>query len=197
MWYDCKDEFLFTTNILIMPPSLLTSSVSVPFLLQPWLVYTDSLTEKLRKESGEASLTVLSQSRVQASWWDRSVLGLSMQSVTQRQIVMSARKHICWYARTIIPDNTYKMNETFFERLRQESLGSLIFNDGRVKRYSLVNYAIDSQCIEYYWFRSFVNNSYQTFWARLSVFTIDVIYPFFLIEILLPGLIIALEEARI
>lgn len=173
------------------PDNLKTGS-AIPEKLTPWLVYTQSLTDKLRQEAGDAELAVLSQNQIPASWWDRFVLQVEAQPVTQREILMSAYGKPCWYARTIIPDSTLTANELLFGRLKQESLGDILFGNDNIKRIAMINYVIDASCIEYYWLDSAMRGNSQSFWARLAMFEINETSPFFLIEILLPGLLTAL-----
>lgn len=173
-------------------PDNLEASSDTPEILKPWLVYTQSLTDKLRHEAGDAQLAVLNQNLIHATWWDRFVLKVDAQAVTQREILMSAHGHPSWYARTIIPENTLATNEHFFGRLKQESLGDIIFGNDNIKRITMINYAIDANCIEYYWLDSTMRGQSQIFWARLAMFDINGAAPFFLIEILLPGLLTAL-----
>lgn len=172
------------------PENFKESSIK-PVLLQPWLDYTESLTDKLRNEAGDAQLDVISQNFIPVSWWDTFVLKITARSVMQREIVMSAHDNFCWYARTIIPEDTLKANDRLFDRLQQESLGAIIFGNERIKRLSMISYRIDATCIEYYWLDSIIKDDAQSLWARLSMFEIDGLSPFFLIEILLPGLLTA------
>jgi chorismate lyase len=108
--------------------------------------------------------------------------------VMQRNIMMVAWQIPCWYARTIIPDSTYQAYRLLFERLKHESLGDLIYNEPKIKRNSMVNYVIDSHCLEYHWLPDSLQDKNGQFWVRLSVFTIADNSPFYLVEILLPGL---------
>lgn len=173
-------------------PENLIVPANKPPLLKPWLDHTESLTDKLRHEAGDATLSVINQDYISPGWWDRFVLQINTPSLVQREIVISSRKNTCWYARTIIPDDTFEANELLFGRLKQESLGALIFGDTGITRHSMVTYFIDSKCIEYYWLSSAMRGNSQSFWARLSMFEINKASPFFLIEILLPGLLTAL-----
>jgi chorismate lyase len=155
--------------------------------LLPWLSHQSSLTDKLKIDSGDAQLEVLSQQWISPSWWDKFTLGLSCDAVMHRDIRMFSRQTACWYARTIIPNATYHANHSFFDRLKHESLGVIVFNEPRIKRNVLLNYVINDQCLEYYWLSALSNQNDQ-FWVRFSVFTIADTSSFYLVEILLPGL---------
>lgn len=157
--------------------------------LLPWLVHTDSLTQKLEQEAGEANLLVLSQQWVNTSWWAKYYLGVNTTKIMQREIIMSSRHMPCWYARTMIPDATYYAHSVFFERLKQESLGVIVFNDPSIYRSSLTHYSVDTSCVEYHWPDVRLTEKEHLLWLRLSEFTIQQKHSFYLAEILLPGLL--------
>lgn len=167
---------------------MLANKEPPPARLLPWLLHTSSLTEKLKKETGEAKLTVLSQQWCAPNWWDRYVLDLAESQVLHRDIVMSTHELPCWYARTIIPETSYKAHETFFSRLEKESLGAIIYNTEGVRRDSLLYYAIDRNCLEFYWF-SHKEKDETLLWGRRSILYCNKGTPFFLMEIFLPGLL--------
>ncbi|ARG97425.1 chorismate--pyruvate lyase family protein [Legionella micdadei] len=168
---------------------LLQAHHNPPDNLLPWLTHQASLTDKLQALSGDAELVVLKQYWTAPNWWDKHTLGISEKPILHREILMSSHQIPCWYARTIVPEHTYQASHRFFNRLTQESLGVIIFNEPRIKRVQLVNYQITSQCIEYHWLNPFlVLKKEEQFWARLSIFNTDVMFNFYLIEILLPGL---------
>ncbi|CDZ79173.1 4-hydroxybenzoate synthetase (chorismate lyase) [Legionella massiliensis] len=159
-----------------------------PEILKPWLHHSSSLTDKLRTQSGDAELQVLKQSWSQPSWWDKFTLGLALVPVVHRDILMFSHKTACWFARTIIPEYTYRANRLFFDRLSQESLGVIVFNEPSIERTILLNYAINPHCLEYQWLPKSLGELDETLWLRLSVFTIEKTSTFYLVEIFLPGL---------
>ena len=160
----------------------------LPSSLLPWLTYQLSLTDRLQDIAGHTRLQVLRQQWVGASWWDRHVLQIESDDVLHREILMWSGLALCWYARTIIPKDTYQADSLLFSRLQNESLGALIFNESKIKRIYLQHYAINNQSIEYHWFDQSLHGASDQLWVRLSAFTINDDYPFFLIEALLPAL---------
>lgn len=170
---------------MLIEPLIPTANHPPPLPLLPWLRHDTSLTNKLRQITGDAQLVVLKEGFRQVDWWATHVLGLEPQTVFQRDIMMFSGQIACWHARTIIPHHTWLAHDTMFKRLERETLGDIIFSEPAIKRYCLVNYAIDSQSIEYYWLK---HADFESQWLRLSVFTINNNTPFFLIEIFLPGL---------
>lgn len=174
--------------MFIKTTQLLQSDNLPPNELIPWLCHQNSLTDKLRTQTGDAQLEVLEQHWTLPSWWDKFTLGLSTEVVMHRNILMFSQQIPCWFARTIVPEHSYRENRHFFNRLTQESLGVIIFNEPKIKRTQLLNYSINENCIEYHWLLPLLMNKNEQLWIRLSVFTIADLSSFYLVEILLPGL---------
>jgi chorismate--pyruvate lyase len=184
---------LFILLMFIKTTQLLQSDSPPPNELIPWLCHQHSLTDKLRTESGHAQLEVLGQHWTLPSWWDKFTLGLPIEAVLHRNILMFSQQTPCWFARTIVPEHSYRENRQFFNRLAQESLGVIIFNEPKIKRTQLLNYQINENCIEYHWLPSSLINKNKQVWVRLSTFTIAELSSFYLVEILLPGLLRVLK----
>lgn len=160
-----------------------------PELLLPWLTHQDSLTEKLKTKAGCARLHVLKQQWVDADWWDKNALTIQDDQVLHREIIMWANDVACWYARTIIPQKTYQAAPALFDRLQTESLSELIFNEASIKRNQLMYYAMNEASVEYHWLPTDLLSHATVLWARLSTLMVNDAQPFFLLEILLPGLL--------
>ncbi len=182
--------------------NLLKVNASPPDNLKSWLSHSDSLTQKLKDQSGYAKIQVLKQGWTQPTWWDKFSLRLVTDTVIHRDILMFSQKTACWFARTIIPKYSYEQKSSFFDRLSQEPLSVLLFNEPNIIRVVLQNYAINESCLEYHWLpealKTLTTEKPQTdsataknkeFWLRFSVFTIAGSASFYLIEILMPGLI--------
>ena len=160
----------------------------LPSFLMPWVIHQDSLTERLHSKSGHTRLEVLKQCWELPDWWDKHVLRIDSDAVLHREILMWAGQEVCWYARTIIPKTTYQVDTLLFNRLQEESLGSLIFNESRIKRLYMTHYPISDQSIEYHWLNQWLPCVTDILWVRMAVFTVNDVFPFFLIETLLPTL---------
>lgn len=168
--------------------ALLPIPCEAPPSLLPWLTYEASLTDRLQAKAGNTRLDVLGQHWESPDLWDKQVLHIKDKAVLHREIVMWASDEPCWYARTIIPQTTHDAGKAIFDRLKNESLGALIFNEDRIKRASLIHYPIDAQSIEYHWLNETMHRKAKIVWVRMSTFTIDNVFPFCLIEIMLPGI---------
>lgn len=168
--------------------TFLPVQAKLPSALNLWINYQDSLTKLLQTKAGETRLQIVGQQWQSPDWWDQHVLHLTKELVLHREILMWTTEAPCWYARTIIPKTSYQEDDLFFNRLQKESLGELIFNESRIKRVRMMHYPVSPQSIEYHWVTKCVPCSVKTLWTRLSVFTLNDEFPFYLIEILLPAL---------
>ena len=169
------------------------SSLEVPNSLLPWIHYDGYLTEKLRDKAGDARLEVLFHGFGPRDEWDITVLSIADAQVLHREIVITACGVPCWYARTIIPATTYQADETFFERLKTESLGELIFHTTKVLRVERVCYSINENSSEYAWLNASLHGLTKTLWVRRTTFVVSGSFLFFLVEIFLPGLQVYLQ----
>lgn len=164
--------------------------VKAPASLIPWLTYTESLTNKLHYIAGDAHMELCGQYWVNSGWWSTHVLGLVNLALMQREIVMYSKHIPCWYARTLIPDSTWQRNQDLLGRLDHRPLGRLIFDPANnIHRHWLKSYPINNQCLEFYWPQAKLTCNSSQLWMRLSQFNIGQRDPFFLAEILLPGLL--------
>jgi len=165
----------------------LQTSTQLPPYLIPWVRSQFSLTDQLCAISGDASLEILQEGWRLTSWWDQQVLNLDHQVIFQREIIMKSHHIPCWYARTIIPELTYRSGESLFKRLKTESLGAIIFNEPSIQRVQLIDYPLGHDSIEYHWLKPAWRSEDKPVWSRLSTLMMKT-HPFYLVEILLPGL---------
>ena len=143
--------------MLIKPEATLFLPVKgqLPSALLPWVTHQQSLTARLQARAEHVHLQVLSQQWCSPNWWDNYVLNIDCETVLHREILMWAGQEAYWYARTIIPRATYQEDTFLFDRLEKESLGALIFNEGKIKRVSMTYYPIGKQSIEYHWLNQY------------------------------------------
>lgn len=160
-----------------------------PASIIPWLMCESSLTNKLASLAGDARLDVRSQHWDMSDDWDIGKLKLDAVRVMHREIAMWAFDTPCWYARTILPELTYQSNHQLFDRLKNQSLGELIFNSNQIKRVSLNHYMIAVGSFEYNWLNDLAPQDASPLWMRLSEFMVISGHSFYLAEILLPGLL--------
>lgn len=158
-----------------------------PDYLVPWLTHVDFLTKKLKDMSGDAQLHVLNQCWEMSNTWDKTVLNIPHEQVMHREILMTSGTEACWYARMILPQSTYQAETALFDRLKNESLGVLIFQGTQISRVSLQQYTIEPESTEYGWLTTSMHQKAPVLWVRLSEFKVTN-HSFYLLEILLPGL---------
>lgn len=160
----------------------------LPSSLLVWVTHQDSLTELLQSKARDVRLALLGQRWESPNWWDQWFLQIQSETVLHREIVMWAGNEACWYARTIIPQEAYQSGAALFSRLQKESLGALIFNEPMIKRVYMRYYPISDQSAEYHWLDPSLHCGANVLWVRQSGLIVNDIFPFFLIETLLPAL---------
>ena len=156
--------------------------------LKNWREHQDSLTDKLTIANGATDLEVVFQDWIKPTWWDAHVLQIHQGTLFQREIIMRSYGVEYWYARTVIPKKCYQIDHDFFNRLKNESIRNLIFNDDKVHRLNMINYPVDKQCLEYQWVKKHINLKHNTLWVRLAEYSFQYIESFYLMEILFPEL---------
>ncbi|CAM2894559.1 4-hydroxybenzoate synthetase [Legionella steigerwaltii] len=156
--------------------------------LKEWLNHQASLTEKLHQIKGDAQIELISQCWINTDWWNKNLLQIHDEMVFQREIIMKSHGLAYWYARSIIPKKCYDCDPAFFDRLKNESIKNLIFNEEKVRRLQWISYPVDQQCLEYYWVKRNLDSVQGVFWVRLAEFSFQQKESFYLVEIMLPEL---------
>jgi chorismate--pyruvate lyase len=159
-----------------------------PQELKPWLLAQDSLTEKLSALTANIRVDVLKHDWRASSWWDKYVLNIPKSEVFVREIVMTAGSSKCWYARTVMPKDTYEQKKSLFECLGTNSLGTVLYAADDIQREHTLYYPIDEKTIEYQWIKQIHKNINQILWCRRSIYRIQS-HPLYLCEIFLPDML--------
>ena len=159
-------------------------------VLRPWVLCQDSLTDKLKTIACDVRLEVRHHIWGVSNSWDQDVLGIrANERVLHREILMWASTDICWYARTLLPLSTYLAEEALFARLETQALGELIWHNPNIKRLSIQPFQINQHAAEYHFLTQSMHQNETPLWARLSTLAVRERFPFYLLEIFLPGLI--------
>jgi chorismate--pyruvate lyase len=116
--------------------------------------------------------------------------------ILQREIIMWGEEKPCWYACTLIPQETYESGEDHFRRLEHEPLGNLMYHSPKIHRCSLTYGSVANLFLKHSEgnlceFRSQLFKS----WFRFSTILWDNQHPFFLTEILWPDLMEVYSES--
>ncbi len=172
---------LIRTNLLKLPNKL-------PNHLLAWASLESVLSDRLKQVSGEAKLTVLTQQFERTCWWARQSLSVVDDRMFRRDIVMTSKGTPCWFARTLIPKATYQAHQAIFTRLENEPLTNLLYGKTSIERIDLFAYALNANCMEYYWMDASLSEKQPTLWARISTFQLPSEHRFYLVEVFLPGL---------
>ena len=178
----------------LFPHPLLTIKHEPSPAIKTWLTHPRSLTEKLKKIAGKAHLQIIQEAWRKPDWWDIHALKIEQHQIFCREILISAHDNPCWYGRTVIPYTTYEAGWDLFLRLKGESLGNIIFGNAHIKRQVLTFYGIDKRNIEYYWLYGRLKPFTEVVWLRRSIFLLHDEFPFYLTELLLPGIKNYLDE---
>lgn len=164
---------------------------AAPSWLMEWLLHKGFLMTKLQSLGVKPQLVVINEMwRNQIGWWEKNYLRIN-EKFLQREIIVKADEHICWYARTILPITTYNNHPDLFKRLKNEPLGNLLFDPkNNIKRTSFKYYDINLDYIEYHWLDKLnITNLDSILWMRVSTFNMQNKGDFYLAEMYLPGLI--------
>ncbi len=155
--------------------------------LQSWLDHPTSITDRLKAYHADVQLTCLTQTWDTPDTWEQ--IHLPEKSIFRREILMSAGQHTCWYARTIIPLETYLLEASRFSRLETEPLGNIIWHASDIKRKTMLQFSLDETTSLYQHIQNLpLKLTEQCLWGRLSTFMIKQTLPFYLLEIFLPEL---------
>lgn len=188
LYYHFEILLRYNSIMQINGHKLLNLNIKEPQALSPWIHHKESLTDKLQAEKGHAKLELLQQGFQRPDWWAINLLMLTDTLVYQREIMMRSHGLACWYARTIIPASCYQFGKAFFQRLEQESVRNLIFDNADVHKVQKLSYSIDASCQEFYWVKKYIPNLEGNLWVRYSELSYKNFASFYLLELLLPGL---------
>lgn len=160
-----------------------------PKALIPWLFSDTPITNKLHELTGEAKLVLLSQGLISPTPCDKKICHLSDVSLMVREIIMQSHGRTYWYARTLIPSVCYQQDNLFFDRLKNETLRELIYNEPKVRRVNRTIYSVTSNSLEMNWIKPHERILELDYWMRVSEFLFCELETFYLIEIFFPSIL--------
>ncbi len=147
--------------------------------LYSWLTHQHSLTDKLTACFPAVRLQVIQHTWKQAA---------GAADYLERKILMWAGLERCWFARTQIPAATYYAEEALFSRLSQQALGELIWHNPNIQRIKLQPFSLTPLSPEYALLEDAMHEQRCELLGRHSTLLAQQRYPFYLVEIFLPGL---------
>ncbi len=156
--------------------------------LKIWLDHPTSITDKLKTYHSNVYLTCLSQDWATQDPWEQQHIPAT--KIFRREILMYAAEDACWYARTMIPETTYLLDQSRFERLKTEPLGQIIWHASDIQRQNMIQFSLHQISLLYQYIAQIpqLKISETYLWGRLSTFIIKQQLPFYLLEIFLPEL---------
>lgn len=168
---------------------------TLPLDLFEWISHTSVMTEKLRQQVGPVEMEILTHDWTSPNHWEHEVLKQNAL-LLRRDVLIKAKGSICWFARTMIPITTYQLAPSFFDRLHQEPLAHLIFNEPRVTRDLLHSYGINQHHLEYDCLGKHKPDVDSDLWMRLSMFTFQQSSTFYLAEVYYPAMHVVWKKAH-
>ncbi len=157
-----------------------------------WLRSQSSITDKLKVLAKKTRLEVLTHTWEVTDDWDQTTLSLPANTdVLHREIVMWGDNTPCWYARTILPHAAYHAEKALFDCLKHQALGELIHPHPDINRDDIKLYAMHPHMQEYNYLTRHLKDTApkHCLWGRVSTFTIRKQFDFYLLEIMLPGIL--------
>lgn len=145
--------------------------IKPPPSLWQWMQTNTSITERARAVCQTVHLDLL-----QEGWNNGTFV---------REINMLCDGKLAWYARTWIPETTYRLRAKQFEQLQGHYLGSILFHDAGITRDKVTYIYLIPSMLEYQWAIKHMpsdNPLPEYLWARRSVFLIDS-EPLYLLEV--------------
>ena len=144
----------------------------MPGSIEPWLYYKSSLTAKVRSTGSCVQVLVLNER------WERAHF--------KRDVLILCDNKPCWYARTIIPKETYVLRLNELTQLNDEPIGNILYSDPNISLKRRCIFSIKKESI------AFIKHEIKPevthpLWSRRSTFLVEQ-SPLYLMEFFLPNL---------
>ena len=165
----------------------MSTFATTPVSLLSWLRYTSIISDRLKSICQKVEMQILAQQWIIPGAWEKAVFSIQT-ACFQRDILMLGEGSPCWFARTLIPEQSMEHDKFFFEQLQHKPLSYLIYDEPRVFRVLMHSYSIDKHYPEYAWLAKDWHQCRQMLWVRRSTFQLDKQHAFYLTEVFLPAL---------
>lgn len=156
----------------------------LPSVISTWLLDSGSLTQRLIKASNnQFRVQVISQEWQQAHFSERHLLGMAMRELAIiREVVLLCDAEPWVFARSVIPASSLTGHLRQLRRLKDSSLGEMLFRAPAMFRHPFQIAAIDGQSHQ---IPKFLRQT-QALWGRRSRFELGD-KPLMVSEIFLPA----------
>jgi chorismate lyase len=158
-----------------------------------WLLYSGSMSNRLRHQCQKVQIKVLNQKWGLPQRHEMQKLHLSKRmSIFIREVQIFCDDVLWMFARTVIPSLTYERYLIQFKNLADGFLGDVLFTHPQLQRSEFELASLDPRCHDYAFAVSADNNS-AFLLARRSVFYIDQ-YSLLLTEVFSPEMLLKIKE---
>jgi chorismate--pyruvate lyase len=156
----------------------------LPSTISAWLLDSGSLTQRLVKASNnQFQVRVISQKWQQAHFSERSLLGMAMRErAIIREVALLCNAEPWVFARSVIPASSLTGHLRQLRRLKDSSLGEMLFRDPAMHRHPFQIATIDGQSHQ---IPNFLRQA-SALWGRRSRFELSG-KPLMVSEIFLPA----------
>ena len=157
----------------------------LPATVRPWLLDEGSLTARLIKASaGQFRVLVLNQHSAIPLAHERKALGLPpRQRALVREVLLICNDQPWVFARSIFPRHTLSGELAYLRKLKNQSLGALLFKDPNLTRQP---FEIAQAQARHFGVPSHIAQQSEQLWGRRSVFALHH-KPILVQEIFLPA----------
>lgn len=158
-----------------------------PGELVPWLQCCTSITERARAMGKEVKLDLLREGWDQAAVEEARLLNsVPSQSFYTREILMYCDQLPSWYARSVMPELTYRHWETALSGLGDQPLGNILYSEPSTQRSAFQYHCLSpTATLREYLQPHHCVPTETPLWARRSLFSLQG-FPLLLQEIFLP-----------
>lgn len=156
----------------------------LPSAVSTWLLDSGSLTQRLIRASNKHfQVQVISQKWQQAHFSERNLLGMATRELAIiREVALLCNAEPWVFARSVIPASSLTGHLRQLRRLKDSSLGQMLFRDPAMRRQPFQIAAIDGQSHQ---IPHFLRQT-STLWGRRSRFELSG-KPLMVSEIFLPA----------
>ncbi|HLB58270.1 MAG TPA: chorismate lyase [Gammaproteobacteria bacterium] len=172
----CQNDFInaYTTIKPIKKSQVFHSKINqkIPFILRDWVSYKGSLIKRLKKCGVEdVCVELLEQTWKLPDVDERNVLAIRFREFALVREVFIRTKEKYWiFARTIFPRQTLTGRERCFLRLKNKSLGSILFKDTTLQRSEFEMMCLRAGTLQHKKISQTIKRILPDLWARRSLF---------------------------
>lgn len=161
----------------------------LPTGLDGWILHPHSFMQRLRQKGAlNPRIQVLRQSWQFPTLDEKKILGMKTRAYALiREVLIYSDGKKWMYARTVFPRKTLTGKQLCLARLKNRSLGSVLFKDPMLERSPFDVVCLSNDMLLHQYIIHEANIEKKDLWARRSVFTLHE-KPLLLTEVFLPDI---------